>query len=198
VRKPLAALGRKYLGAGKGGKIDADAVSPELAPLAVLEAILADPKLLPPTLARFYAEDEENVRSALLGGLAGLDEPNLAAQVRPLSLNARSRVNEVLTPYFEQAADSRTRPGAWADFKKNFDTLAKRLDEEIGTYVPFAAGDPCDDAARPEIEAFFTSKAPLVPGMERGLKQELETIHLCAARKEAQGPSAKSYFTGKK
>ena len=34
--------------------------------------------------------------------------------------------------------------------------------------------------------------------MERGLKQELETIHLCAARKQAQAQSAKDYFTGKK
>ena len=55
---------------------------------------------------------------------------------------------------------------------------------EVIEAVGGEGGCSAEDAA--EATSFFTSKADLIPGYNRSLKQTVERIELCAALKDAK------------
>ncbi|MBS2032060.1 MAG: M1 family metallopeptidase [Deltaproteobacteria bacterium] len=197
VREALAKLGRAYLGLGGDGKLHPEAVPPELAGMSVYEALNADPKLVPPTLERFYATTDETSRGALFGGILGTHDPVAAQAVLKIALDPRTRANEVLDPLFFQASDYRTQPAAWAYVTQNFDAIFARLGDEFRGYIPFTSGNPCTAAGAKAIEDFYAPKIAADPGLKRGAAQLIESVRLCAARADAQREDAKKYFTKK-
>jgi alanyl aminopeptidase len=78
----------------------------------------------------------------------------------------------------------------WAWYKTNFDDyMVRRVPDVRRGGAPSIAGGFCTLEKRDEIRAFFTAKADVIPGYERSLAQAIERIELCAALKDAQGPS---------
>jgi len=194
TRAALAKLGRAFLGADADGALHPGAVAPELTTLAVAQAVEADPALFPAVVAHLFAEPDETVHVQLLHALDALRTPALAERVRALALEPRMRANEVLSPFWRQARDVRTRDAAWAAVRAHYFEIAARLGPEAHGYLPFLAGDGCTLAYAKQVEAFFGPKVKSDPELARPLAQELEAIRLCAVRADSQRSGARAYF----
>ena len=192
----LAKLGRAYLGLDGDNKLHTEAVPPELAGLAVYEAVAADPKLVQPTLERMFATTDEQSRGALLSVL-GVHDASATQAILKMSLDPRTRANEVLDPLFYQASDYRTQPAAWTYVTTHFDAIFSRLGDEFRGYIPYTSGNPCTLEGAKAIEDFYAPKIAADQGLKRSAAQLLESIRLCAARADAQRADAKKYFTKK-
>ena len=144
---------------------------------------------------RLATENDSMMRRYLIGALGSVDDEPLAGRARALSLDARLRTNEVLSPLWPQAGDVRTRDATWAFVRDNLDALIKRLPETFGAdSLPGLASGFCTEARAAEVDAFFKERASSVPGMERALAQSVESIRLCAAKAAVHRDGARRLF----
>ncbi|MCC7072484.1 MAG: M1 family metallopeptidase [Deltaproteobacteria bacterium] len=188
----LAKLGRAALGLdGAATEIPAD-----LKGLAIAAAVKVGGAPVFDTLVeRLGKESDSTMRRYLLGALGGVDDEALAARARALSLDARLKVNEVLSPLWSQGSDVRTRDATWTWTKEHLDALSARLPETFGRdNLPYLASGFCSEERAAEVSAFFAPRVPTVPGMERSLAQAVEGIRLCAAKATVHRESARKVF----
>ncbi|OGQ14015.1 MAG: hypothetical protein A2138_21930 [Deltaproteobacteria bacterium RBG_16_71_12] len=188
----LAKLGRVALGLdGPPGDIPADLKDAAIGAAVKQGGAPVFDKLV----ERLATENDSMMRRYLIGALGSVDDEPLAGRARALSLDARLRTNEVLSPLWPQAGDVRTRDATWAFVRDNLDALIKRLPETFGAdSLPGLASGFCTEARAAEVDAFFKERASSVPGMERALAQSVESIRLCAAKAAVHRDGARRLF----
>ncbi len=187
VTAQLAKLGRAYAGLDDG-KLHAEAVSPDLAGLALYAAVQAgDAALFDALESRLGALDDAQLRERIVGALGGVRDPERSARALALSLDPRLRKQEVLTSIWGQAVDERTRPAAWAFVQAHFDELVARTPETYGPGLAYIPSGFCDAGRAPEMRAFFEPRIAKVNGMKKTLRESLE--RLAALRGRGGGPA---------
>ena len=192
----FAKRGRPVLGLDGDKKIHLDKVHPDLAGVSIAAAVHeGGASAWDAANALLSTETDSVTRSYLLAALGDVQDPALAQKALLLALDPRLKVNEVLGPLYRQAGDLRTRDAAWAWFAANYDKVMARLPEEFGgdRVTSLWSGYCAEDKAK-ELDAFFTPKKTKTPGMERALAITLESVRLCAARKQAHEDSARKLF----
>lgn len=205
VARALEQLGRAALGidgahrrtgAENDGRVHLDTIPADLAAAAIAAAIRGGGEpVWSHAAALLSTESDSLARSYLLSGLGGVEDLALGKRALELSLDARLKVNEVLSPLWGQVGDPRTREQAYAWSRANIDALLARLPGEAGgEIVPVITGGGCSEAAALELDAFVTPRKAKLPGVERALAQALESIRLCAAKKAAHVDSARELF----
>jgi len=198
VRKEAAKRGRAYVGFGTDGKLHPEAVDPNLANVAVaVAAEEGDAKFFDALLAQLERSDDALVRGRLLTGLGSFKESKLAARAQALTLDVRLRANEVLFPLSIQLGTLETRLAAWAWLRANFDLVVTRLSPARAGALPYYVRF-CDEPHVAEVEAFFTPRIAALDGGPRNLASALEYMRLCVARRDAQEPSMRAFFTNAK
>ncbi|HEY8040412.1 MAG TPA: M1 family metallopeptidase [Polyangiaceae bacterium] len=193
-------LGLAYLGIGKDGAIHPEAVDPNLAVVAT-EAVGedADRATWDAMKALLAKSVDETVRGRLLWAMAVAKNPELAAAARELTLDPSLRDSEVLTPLRAQLGEMETREVAWAWLKEHYDAILARLPRHHGGVALVSFGRfACDEAHARDVEAFFTPKIESIEGGPRTLASTLEDVRLCAAKRQAQEPSARELFARKR
>jgi alanyl aminopeptidase len=195
VRKQAVEKARAYLGIGKDDKIHPEAVDPNLAGIVLAVAGQdADAALFDAMLARFAASQDEVLRGRLLGALASVTRPELAARARELALDSRLKVIEVMTPIGVQMNQKETREAAWKFFVERLDALSARLPPGRAAGLAWMGTNFCDAAKASEVERIFGPRAAKMEGGPRNLAGALESIRLCATRKDLHLASAKAFF----
>jgi alanyl aminopeptidase len=185
VRAEALRRGRAYVGFGGDGAIHPEAVPVDLASLSLrVAAEEGDAAFFDHLLGLFVAQTEPVVRNTLLGALSSVDAPELRARALDLALDPRLRVNEVDAPLYIQAYDPEGRDIAWAWLRAHYDAVAARVGPTGAGYSPYLAGGFCEAARVEEVRAFFTPHMESTQGGARNLEATIETIELCAARRE--------------
>ncbi|NOY90673.1 MAG: M1 family metallopeptidase [Deltaproteobacteria bacterium] len=213
VRRRADRLAQAYLGLGRRGDgqrhpeaVDANLVGTVLA-VAVQDG---DAAFFDALTERLFASDDALMRRQLLGALGSTKNEELAERARGLSLDARLRVNEVMTPLGAQISMPETREGTWRWLVDHYDAFVGRIGPYRAGYLPYFARSFCTEDAKQQVAAFFnqpvehrgedgeTQRVPRIEtlaGGPRNLAGSLEAIHLCATRVEAQRESAQAYFS---
>lgn len=182
----MAAKGAAYL--GLNGKADKEAVAPNLAGLALAQAMKANGEKAYAPLLEMASNGSAFEKGVALGALSATTDKTIAAKLRDLALAEDSpltgRQASSLVGGLIRSDDH--GDDTWAWLKENFATFVDRKvpDVRLGGMPGYARG--CSLDARDEAKSFFESQADIIPGYERSLAQTVERIELCAALKEAK------------
>jgi alanyl aminopeptidase len=196
VRREAAARGRAYAAPGGEAAVGVDLAATALA-VAVQEG---DAALFDAVLASLSAEQRPVQRKILLTALGSALRPELAARARALVLDAGAnlRGRELLLPLHTQLGQPETRDAAWEWFKGHVDEIIAKLPEQWRGTIVWTPTAFCDRRHRAELEQLITPRLGALPGGARELGGALEEMSLCIARRDAQEPSAVTFFTRKK
>jgi alanyl aminopeptidase len=196
-KRGLAYLGYKRAGGKSDGKLHPEAVDANLVRIALgVVGEEADRPLWDDVRARLAQTENPEERPRLLAVLLGPEKGELARAVRDLALDPVLRATELSALLRAQAASVETREAAWQWLKENFDKILAAVPKHHGqSRLVRMAATFCDEAHARDAEAFFTpAKIASIEGAPRELAATLESIRLCAARREVQEPSARAFF----
>lgn len=187
LKEDYAARGVDYL--GLNGEPNKQAIAPNLLSSALRAAAITQPLDVFDPLMNMVKNGSSFEKGAAIGALAQVTNPALAERLRMAALNdteiftGRQATSLILT----MLGNDMHREATWDWFKENFDTfVSSRVpDVRIGG-VPGYGSNFCSLERRNEVKAFMESKADLIPGYERSLRQTLERIELCTALTNAK------------
>ncbi len=181
----LAQLGRAY--AGGDGRFHPEAVSPDLAEVALVAAVMEGNRGTFDELARRLPSVEDSeLRARILAALGSALDPELSRRALALAGDPSLRIYERARPLFDQAWAPETREGAWRTLQARFGALAAALPDNAADRLPSVAAGFCEEARVPEVQSFLAPRVQAVAGAPRSLAQTLERIALCAALRERQ------------
>jgi alanyl aminopeptidase len=195
VRRKANRRARKYLGLGGDGKLHRDAIDANL--VSVVMRVLgedADATTFDALLARLVTTEDEELRRNLLGALGNVRDPKLAERARALLFDDRLKVSELMAPLWRQMGNRETRDATWTWFKSQLDAIVKRLPPRRAGWLPAIAMNFCSQAHADETQKLFGARVGSLPGGKRELAKSTEAVRLCAARKDKQLPSMRSFF----
>jgi cytosol alanyl aminopeptidase len=198
VRAEAKKRGLAYLGYKKDGQIHADAVDPNLAGVALgVVGEEADRPLWDAVKAMLAKTEDPELRGRLLGVLVSAKKPELVQVVRDLTFDPILRATEVTSPVWSKLGEQETREETWTWVKANFDKILATVPKHHGQTQLIDMGSVfCDDAHAKDVESFFTpGRVGQIDGAPRVLASTLEQIHLCTAKRTAQEPSAREFFS---
>ena len=133
-------------------------------------------------------------RSRILGALGAFTDPKIAPQALALVLTDEFDLREAGGLTRGAMADPRTRMIAYAFMKEHFDEISAKLPPAYRAYMAYFALPLCDEAMKPELEAFLK---PRIEKLDRGpiaLAQAMEALSLCAANRKAQTPAVEAFL----
>lgn len=180
----LAARGRKVIGLGGDGKLDADAVHRDLLGAALRTVALADGKPAFDLIERHLATNEDSViRGALMGALAATRDPQLAARVFALGIGPTVKSGEMTRLYFGASDQPENHAALWTFVQQHYDALLNKAPSVWqGKIAFFGSAALCSEAGANELQAFFADRVKDLEGGPRALAQGVEGVKLCAAR----------------
>jgi alanyl aminopeptidase len=175
--------------------------SPELASVALyLAAIEGDALLYQKLHAAAKAETDRVERELIFEAMGRFRDPELVQQGFQIFLSDEFDPRESAALMWGPAQFRKTREAALQFVKKNFDTIVRRMPQELGDYgagLPFIADGFCDEPHAAEAEQFFRPLMAAHPGGDRHLAQSIEDVRQCVAFREKQAPSVAA-FLGKR
>ncbi|MCE9573934.1 MAG: M1 family metallopeptidase [Deltaproteobacteria bacterium] len=174
---------------------DHAAIQPELVGVALeVAARYGDQKLFDRLHADARKTEDREERGRLLGAMAGFIDPAIVAQALALALTDEFELRDGMGLLQGAFGDPRTRMLAYEFTRAHFDEIAAKLPEPFRPYLGYTFAFLCDDAKRPEIEAFFGPRVAKFDGGPRVMAQALEQLTLCAASRKAQTPAVTAFL----
>ncbi|MEM6899017.1 MAG: M1 family metallopeptidase [Pseudomonadota bacterium] len=198
LRSDLNERARAFV--GLSGDADSSALSPaEINNGIAVGVAEGGSEFFDAALAVAKASDNQFERRGIYNTLARNGGEDDVMALLDTTLGTEFQGQEALFIYYAAigSGDAAVSDAAWARFKTNFDDLIARIPEVRKPQVPNITGVFCTTDAINAAEAFFTSKADLIPGYERPLAQGVERGRLCAALKEAKGEELKAALLGR-
>ncbi len=188
LAKQFSNAGARYL--GLEGDADTSAISPRMLSLGLTEAFKVRGIDALPALMELVKSGSPAQKGSAVRALSSTEDPELVAKLLSDALSNNdaftNRQAGTLVAGFMGNID--TRENTWLWFQENFDAFVENrvADVRRGSIPRYTSGF-CSTQKMHEVEAFFKSKADIIPGYERSLAQTLERIQLCAALSGAQG-----------
>ena len=199
ARREAIARSKAYLGIGKDDAFHPEAVDPNLAEVALCALGETEgASAFDAMHARLDRTTDDVVRRRLLAGLGAPRDAATSARARALTLDPRLRVIEALLPLGAQLAEPSTREAAWKYFVENVDAILARLSPARAAGLISVAAVFCDRARADEVERVFGPRWTKLEGGARNLAETLETIRICAARRDKQLAETRAWFTAGK
>jgi alanyl aminopeptidase len=188
-------LAKAYIGFGGDGALHRDAIDPDLATVVMANAgPKVDAAMFDALLKQLDATRDDEVRRNLLAALGNVRAAGLPERALALTLDPRLKVIEAMGPLWNQLGHSETRVAAWDWFRGHIDPLIARLSPRRAGWMPEVMTVFCDVTRANEAEQLFMPRIAALAGGPRNLKVALERTLLCAARRDAQLESVKSFF----
>jgi cytosol alanyl aminopeptidase len=192
----LAKLGDEVLGRRGDRTIRLEKVHGDLLGPALAAAVKkGGPAAWDEVNERLTTESDSMLRRHLIGALAGARDEPLAERARELALDPRLKANESWLPFMAQVADPRTREALWSWLPAKYDAFRARMPESFSDAgIAEMVNAYCSVERAAEVEAFFRGQPKKTPALEVALRQSVESITLCAARRAAHQASARQLF----
>ncbi len=134
-------------------------------------------------------ERDHTERSRLIGAMASFADPEIARAGMGLILKGEFPVTEAMPLFWGPLGHPATRHLPLEYVKRNFDALVGHLPREAGAGLARAGSTLCTNAARADVETFFSGRSTRYTGGPRVLRQTLERISNCDALAKAQQAS---------
>ena len=182
LRSEAGKLARRWL--DDRTAIDADMVSSVLR----VTALDGDRALFDRVRAEAAKSADRRDRRRILLAIGSFREPEIVRLALDLMLGDEFEIRETSRILATVLDDPKSRQIGWEFVKKNFDALAARMPSELRARLFSSGSSFCDEAHRDDAEKFFRERAGRFPGAPRNLDQALETVALCAAQRNVQGP----------
>lgn len=192
VRAALLRQGEAALKPKVDGRLDLAAADPDLLGDALGVAVQERGKSAVDALvAELPRTSDAALRNGILGGLASVEDPALAEQVRNFALTKPVKVGEMGMLLRGSRDTLAQRDAMWAWFTAHYQQILERTGSFSGGRLPsMAAGGGCSSAEYDRLQAFFKAHEKDAAGIGRGLAQTGESIQLCSALKAKQDPAA--------
>lgn len=180
----LAVRGRKVIGLGGDGKLDADAVHRDLLGPSLRTVAQVEGKPAFDLIERHLAASEDSViRGALMGALANTANPELLDRTLALGIGPSVKSGEMTRLFFGAANHPGNHAAIWAFVQKHYDALLNKAPSVWqGKIAFFGSSALCTEAGAAELQAFFADRVKDLEGGPRALAQGIEGVKLCAAR----------------
>ncbi|TAL93522.1 MAG: M1 family peptidase [Rhodanobacter sp.] len=192
VRAVLLKQGEAVLKSGADGSLDFAAADPDLLGAALGVAVQTQGKpAVDALIAALPRTSDAALRNGILGGLARVEDPTLATQVRDFALDKQVKLGEMGSLLMGGRDTLAGRDAMWQWFIGHYQQVLDRTGSFAGGYLPrLAAGGGCSTPEVERLQAFFKPRMNDAAGITRGLAQTSESIQLCSALKGAQDPAA--------
>ena len=192
VRAALLRQGEAALKKKADGRLDLAAANPDLLGDALGVAVQNQGKsAVDALIAELPQTSDPALRNGILGGLASVEDPALAEQVRDFAISKPVKVGEMASLLRSGRDTEAQRDAMWNWFTGHYPQILKRTGSFAGGYLPMlAAGGGCSSAEAQRVQAFFKPRMNDAAGISRGLAQTTEAIELCAALQAKQEPAS--------
>ena len=186
-------LARQWLKDRSG--IEPDMVEPVLS----VAAQFGDRSLWELIHQQALAEQDPAIRQHLLHALGSFRDRSLAEASLHLLVTKEFDSRQTFFPLLHGPLEhAETRDLPFAFVRENLDALVASLPREVGSdfaaYLPLTGNAFCDATRREEVDSFFRERVKDYTGGERTLRNVLETIDVCIARKKALGPGIAEFL----
>jgi len=185
LRAEFSAKGAAYL--GLDGTPDKTVVAQNQLSQALRMVMKTQPEAAYQPLLTMVSQGSSFEKGAAVVALGSTDDAATVVRLRELALTDKAAMTGRQASALIGTLTGSEKFGdeTWDWLKTNFDAfVTERVADVRKPGMPgYASG--CSEAKRNEVEAFFMSKAALIPGYERSLAQTLERIELCSAFKAA-------------
>ncbi|HJW07277.1 MAG TPA: M1 family metallopeptidase [Rhodanobacter sp.] len=192
VRAALLKQGEAALKPKADGRLDLAAADPDLLGDALGVAVQQHGKsAVDALIAELPKTSDPALRNGILGGLASVEDPALAEQVRNFALTKPVKVGEMGMLLRGVRDTQAQRDAMWSWFTAHYAQILARTGSFSGGRLPsLAAAGGCSPAEYDRLQAFFKTREKDAAGISRGLAQTSESIQLCSALKAKQDPAA--------
>jgi alanyl aminopeptidase len=153
-----------------------------------------DQKLFDRLLAEAKKATDKQDRMRFLAAMGAFVDAKIIPQAMALLMSDQFDIRESGRLLQGAFADPRVRPVAYKFVTENFDAITAKLPELYRPYMAFTFVALCDEARKPEIEAFYKPRITAMQGGDRIYAQALETLSLCAASRKAQTPGVIAFL----
>lgn len=180
----MAARGRKVIGLGGDGKLNADAVHRDLLGASLRTVVSVDGKAAFDLIEQHLATNEDSViRGALMGAISNTSDPELVQRAMKIALGPSVKSGEMIRLYFGASDQPENHAAIWAFVKQNYAALLSKVPSVWqGKIAFFGSASLCSDAGANEVQTFFADRVKDLEGGPRALAQSVEGIKLCTAR----------------
>jgi alanyl aminopeptidase len=191
VRAALLAQGDAALKPNADGRLNLSAADPDLLGQALAVSVQTHGKsAIDALVAELPKTSDAALRNAMLAGLAGVDDPTAAEEVRNFALNPQVKVGEMSMLLMGGRDTEAGRNAMWQWFTAHYSQILQRTGSFSGGRLPgLASRGGCSSAEGERLQTFFKPRVASAPGIERGLAQTSESIQLCSALKAKQDPT---------
>jgi alanyl aminopeptidase len=196
ARRVAVAAGRELFSSGTTKRVAQD-----LWPAALVAAVedgarrgTVDKATWDAWLDQARRQKEPRLRQIMLRALAVTEDPVTGDRALGLIFDDTLNVSERGVGIFAQAGQRRTRERAFSFVTARWDDVTKRLPEGWRPGLATAFAGFCAEADAARVEGFFLPKVPSTPGLDLALAQTVETIRLCAAKKQAHAASVRALY----
>jgi aminopeptidase N len=169
------------------------AIDPNLlGTLVPLAAIDGDVQLYERFIARSVQSPLPGEQYRFRNALAFFADPALTRRTLQYAFSSEIRSQDAPSFIAALLQNPTSRQPAWEQLKANWPAL-----ERLGVFqglpaIVRAAGTFCDETSRADVSQFFSSRGSA--GVERTLRQALESIDNCAAFRAQQGPQVTEFL----
>jgi len=192
VRAELLKQGEAALQKNANGRLNLAAANPDLLGDALGVAVQTEGKsAVDALIAELPQTSDPALRNGILGGLAGVEDPALAEQVRDFAISKPVKVGEMASLLRSGRDTQAQRDAMWTWFAGHYPQILARTGSFAGGYLPMlGAGGGCSRREAQRLQSFFRPRMNDAPGISRGLAQTTESIELCAALAGNQSPAS--------
>jgi alanyl aminopeptidase len=146
-------------------------------------------------LEQAKASEDPTFRQAATGSLARVEDPALVAKLQNALSTGAFKGSEGVGIIFRQMVRAATTELTYAWIVENDEAVIEMIPETFrASTVPAFGGAFCSKQRANDWQEFILSHADKLPGYERSLAQSIESIQLCAAKKEAKAEELVAAF----
>jgi alanyl aminopeptidase len=138
--------------------------------------------------AALFASTDPATRADLLDALGRARDSVPVFRLLGMVLDPRLTETELSGPLSDLLASPRTQRLALSWLELNFDAVLARLPPFEAGFLPGRLEAFCDAGTRAHLQDSFAARVASLPGGPQSLAESLESIDLCVALVEAQGP----------
>ncbi|MBD8872277.1 M1 family metallopeptidase [Rhodanobacter sp. DHB23] len=192
ARAELLKQGEAALQKNADGRLNLTAANPDLLGDALGVAVQTQGKVAVDALvAELPQTSDPALRNGILGGLASVEDPALAEQVRDFAISKPVKVGEMASLLRSGRDTQAQRDATWTWFDGHYAQILARTGSFAGGFLPMlAGGGGCSQKEAQRLQSFFGSRMNDAAGISRGLAQTTESIELCAALTARQDPAS--------
>ncbi|MBV1906279.1 MAG: M1 family metallopeptidase, partial [Pseudomonadales bacterium] len=142
----------------------------------------------------FHKTQRSVVRNAMLQALGSAKNEESRTLARLMLFDTRLKLNEI--PTLLGSLNRLEIPhDNWSWLTQNYERIVKRMPENKQQSLPRYASAFCSKKEAEKVADFYATRIDSLLGGKRSLAQTLESINLCAAKRDRHLDDAERYFT---